>query len=408
MNRFILRTVAVTACCGAWCFLCVVASAQVRGKGGVSLSTPSGLRTVGQGGSYSFRQGSAGGGGLQGSSKYRSNGVLRSSMSAASAGGSGLRASISSRSAGNKALRSGIGLTKGGLIGTAGASGGAVGAPVSPASLTSLRKGAALKYQGAAGLSLAPSTGGGMASTILGRSTSLAAARGFIAAIGHSGSLDGPDESVTTLVPDRPGLYRDKMHKGEEQLKANSFMSAYDNFKLASDMVGRFPEPYLNMAHAKFGMNGYGMTAYYIRRAFVCMPSLPQVPLRPKGFYSNVAIFADMVMRLETYLDSNPDDGDALLILAYFRWFTDNPDVPALRSLLERALGAAKSEGRVEAIQIFWRAIVDSKKASGELKVPVKPEKAPDESSTSRPGSSEPESPAKPPAAPDLDAASSK
>jgi hypothetical protein len=115
-----------------------------------------------------------------------------------------------------------------------------------------------------------------------------------------------------------------------------------------------------------------------------------------------------MVMRLETYLDSNPDDGDALLILAYFRWFTDNPDVPALRSLLERALGAAKSEGRVEAIQIFWRAIVDSKKASGELKVPVKPEKAPDESSTSRPGSSEPESPAKPPAAPDLDAASSK
>ena len=200
------------------------------------------------------------------------------------------------------------------------------------------------------------------------------------------------------------------MHKGEEQLKAGSFSSAYNNFKLASDMVGRSPEPYLNMAHAKFGMNGYGMTAYYIRRALVSMPSLPQIPLRPKRFYSNVAVFGDMVIRLETYLDSNPDDGDALLILAYLRWFADNPDIPAVRSLLERALVTAKSEGRTEAIQIFWRAIVDSKKASGELKVPVRPETAPEgqDSSTSRPASSEPESPDRPSPALEPDAASNK
>ncbi|MDP7289917.1 MAG: hypothetical protein QGH94_18190, partial [Phycisphaerae bacterium] len=45
-----------------------------------------------------------------------------------------------------------------------------------------------------------------------------------------------------------------------------------------------------------------------------------------------------------------------------------NPDVPAVRSMLERALAVAKSEDRTEAIQIFWRAIVASKKATGALR----------------------------------------
>ena len=365
------------------------------------MGTPGVLRTVGVGQNAGFRGSAGGGGGLRSSGGgYSGGGVLRSAISDLSqtGRGQGMRSATARRGdgGGTTALRSRIDLHSGGIVGASSATLGAT-----PAKLGAVRKGASLKPQPGSAFSL-PSAGlegdgGGMARTILDRNTSLAAARGFIASIGLSGSLDSSDDAVRTLVPDRPGKYRDKMHKGEELIKAGSFMSAYDNFKLASDMVGRFPEPYLNMAHAKFGMNGYGMTAYYIRRALVCMPSLPQVPLRPKSFYSNVAIIGDMVIRLETYLDSNPEDGDALLILAYFRWFADNPDVPAVRSLLERALAAAKSEGRTEAIQIFWRAIVDSKKASGELKAPVRPKKTSGgQGSTSRPASLEPDTSTKP------------
>jgi len=207
-----------------------------------------------------------------------------------------------------------------------------------------------------------------MAGALLGQDTSLAAARGFIASVGAGGSLQQSDDSIKTLVPDQPGQYRDMMHKGEELMRSGSFMAAYEQFKVASDILGHSPEPFLSMAHARFGISGYGTTAFYIRRALTCMPQLPRVSLRPKHFYSNVAIFGDMIIRLETYLDEHPGSGDALLILAYFRWFTDNPDVPTVRSLLERALSVSKSEEKTEAIQIFWRAIVATGKATGKLR----------------------------------------
>jgi len=366
MGTYIFRILAVFACCGVLCFPGGSAMGQVRKSTGVTIRTPASLGRVGMGTNASFLRSSAGGGGLQNAGGgYRGQGVLSSSMGRGLGQGRRMSASLDANrgiKGGGRALTSGISTVSGGLIGSAG--GGALRS-VSP-TVGDVRKGASLA--GGESFELQAAGGKGMADAILGRGMSLAAARGFLASVGQSGSLEEGDDAIRTLVPDHPGQYRDLMHKGEELLKAGSYMSGYDNFKLASDVVGRCPEPYLNMAHAKLGMGGYGMTAYYIRRALVCMPSLPQLPLRPKSFYSNVAVFGDLVIRLETYLDSNPGDGDALLILAYFRWFADNQDVPKVKELLARALAAAKSEGRTEAIQIFWRAIVASNKASGELK----------------------------------------
>jgi hypothetical protein len=210
-----------------------------------------------------------------------------------------------------------------------------------------------------------------MAGAILGQNTNLTAARGFIASVGAVGSLDESDGSIKTLVPDRPGKYRDMMQKGEELMQSGSFIAAYEQFKVASDILGRSPEPFLSMAHARFGVGGYGTTAFYIRRALVCMPDLPLVQLRPKNFYSNVAVFGDLIIRLESYLDENSDNGDALLILAYFRWFADDSDVATVRVALEKALAVSETEERIEAIQIFWRAILKSGKATGKLTPPA-------------------------------------
>jgi len=248
-----------------------------------------------------------------------------------------------------------------------------------------VRKGVILT--GIVGFSLTASGGKGMAGTVLRQGSSLAAARGFIASVGEDTSLDSDDATIGTFVPDRPGQYRDKMAKGEEFMRAGKFLAAYEQFKVASDVVGRLPEPYLNMAHARFGVGGYGMTAFYIRRALVFMPQLPTVPLRPEKFFGkNIAVYRDLVSRLDTQLAENPENGDLLLSLAYFRWFSDRDvDRKMVRSLLERALKVARSEARSEPIEIFWRAIVKSGYASGELKPVSATTKPADDSSGSTP-----------------------
>jgi hypothetical protein len=128
------------------------------------------------------------------------------------------------------------------------------------------------------------------------------------------------------------------------------------------------------------------------------MPQLPLVPIRPKGFYSSVAVFGDLMMNLETFLDDHPNNADALLVLAYFRWFSDKPDVATVRSALEKALAVSQSESRTEPIQIFWKAIVRSGKATGELRAPPvdKPSVVP--TSTTRPADKNISTPAKTPA----------
>jgi hypothetical protein len=365
MSTMRLRVLVVFACCAMWWCGSNSAVAQVRGSG-VSRPTVGGGRVfVGRGADYNFRQYSAGGGLRSSGGGYKSGGVLRSSMSSApSSIGRGLRSSVSS-GGGGTALRSGINRVSGGLLGRPRGGSRRAGSTV----LRAPSKGGTLK--GTTGFAIKSAGGKGMAASILGQRTNLAAARGFIASVGQSGSLKISGESIKTiktLVPDQPGQYRDKMQRGEEFLRAGSFSSAYDQFKVASDIVHRSPEALLNLAHASFGSGSYRMTAFYIRRALACMPELPGVPLRPKRFYENIGVYGDMVIRLETYVDESPGDGDALLILAYFRWFDDVPDIPVVRSALERALAVAKSEERIEAIHIFWDAMVASGKVSGKLK----------------------------------------
>ena len=367
MNTFVRRSLVVLACFAGWCWAGAPATAQVRSGVGVGFSSPGTMSTVGLGQTHDFRTHSAGIGGLQTTGGgYQLQGVLRSSMSNTSQSGWGLRSSIDTsvgRGSKGAALRSDIDRTSGGLISSSSVGGGRVGSTV----LSTVSAGGTLTR--AADFALASAGGTGMAGAILGQDTSLTAARGFIASVGAVGGLDKSDESIKTLVPDQPGKYRDMMQKGEELMQSGSFIAAYEQFKVASDILGRSPEPFLSMAHARFGVGGYGTTAFYIRRALAYMPQLPLVPLRPKNFYSNVAVFGDLIIRLKSYLDENPDNGDALLILAYFRWFADDSDVAAVRVALEKALAVSESEERIEAIHIFWRAILESGKATGELRI---------------------------------------
>ena len=385
MNTLILRILVVFACYGAWCWEGSLAIAQVRHGTGASFSSVGALGRIGAGQNSNFRASAAGGGGLQSTGGgYQPRSVLRSSMSNASQLGLGLRSSIGA--SGGTALRGSINRGSGGLLSSSSGGGGRVGSTA----LAGVRKGLGLSSAAGstANFTLESAGGKGAVGALLGQNTSLTAARGFIASVGENSSLQKSDGSIKTLVPDQPGQYKDKMRNGEELLRDGNFISAYNQFKVASDIVGRSPEPFLNMAHAKFGAGSYGMTAFYIRRALTYMPELPLVQLRPKNFYESVAVFGDLIIRLETHLDENPGDGDALLILAYFRWFADTPDVPDVRSVLEKALATSrfdKSGKRTEAIHIFWEAIVAGGKATGKLKTGATTKPSGTGGSTTRP-----------------------
>ena len=364
MNTWVLRIFVVLVGCATWCWGSSLAIAQIRRSTGVRFSGPGNLSSVGRGQNWDFRNSAAGGGGLQATGGgYQTRGVLSSSMNNMSRSGRALQMSVTARGSRGTALSGSLARSAGSLTRTLGSGGGSV---VGRPALGTARKG--VRLQDTSSFALQRVEGAkGMARAMLRQNTSLQSARGFISAIGETRSLVESDEAIKTLVPDQPGQYRDKMNRGEELLRAGDFMPAYKQFKVASDIVGRAPEPFVNMAHAQFGAGGYGMTAVYIRRALTYMPDLPRLPLRPKHFYENVAIFGDLLMRLETHVEQIHGDGDALLVLAYFQWFTDTPNIPTVQSALEKALAATESEDRIEAIQIFWRAIVATGKASGKL-----------------------------------------
>jgi len=320
---------------------------------------------------------SSGVGGLMGSN--RGGGALSSSLNAIR--GTGLISSLSSGS--SDALRSDMdGISRGFGPGIAkGTAGGALDLTLDP-----LTRGARLS--GITTYTLGDEGGEGMAKTLLSQGATLAAARAFAEAVGETAKLEGADQTLTTLVPDQPGQYRDMMFRGEELLKSGQFVSAYEHFRVANDIVGRTPEPLLDMAHARFGSArfSYASPAYYIRRALKYMPELPRVPLRPKAFFKSPAVFGDRIIRLETHLDEKPNDGDALLVLAYLRWFAENPNIRVVRRSLQKALHLSDSEEKTEAINIFWDALVAGGKAKGKLTPkPPKPTTQPRKGPTTRP-----------------------
>jgi hypothetical protein len=116
------------------------------------------------------------------------------------------------------------------------------------------------------------------------------------------------------------------------------------------------------------------------------MPELPLANLRPRGFYGSAATYAEHLVSLQEYIERNGTDGEALLLLAYFRWYEDpGHDNDLVRKAAARkalAAAAAQTLARglasaikannthlVEAIETFWDGMV----AAGAVEGPLKP-----------------------------------
>ena len=187
------------------------------------------------------------------------------------------------------------------------------------------------------------------------------------------------DFTITSLVPSQPSKYATLLAKGEAafrrgQTSSRDFAVAFNCFERASSIVPRAPETLLSLTHGRFATSSiaYAAAAYYLRRTLECLPELPLLPLKPRLFYGSdsaaAARYVRHLARLEKHLAKVPNDVDALLLLAYFRWFNGRTD--ETKAALAKAMTfAIKSNDKemAEAIDTFWKAMVLSGKASGAL-----------------------------------------
>jgi len=227
--------------------------------------------------------------------------------------------------------------------------------------------------------------------------TALGAARAYVQALEEAfvSQLKDRSKPITSLIPNRPGPYRDHMAEGDRSFRANAFHKAYTEFLIANDLGGRDAESFVCLTHAQFALSkySYGKAAYFLMQGLKYMPELPLANLRPRGFYGAESKYAENLVALEEHVERNPTDGEAMLLLAYFRWFSKARDVSAAQKALSSALESAarRNDTRLaEAIETFWRGILQTGLASGDLRSSPGTPPSPGPAAPTGPGAAKP------------------
>jgi len=218
---------------------------------------------------------------------------------------------------------------------------------------------------------------------ILTANPALSVANRYLQSVGPSELAARPqaNKPITSLVPSRRGVYAMLLALGEKAFRrgqttasSSDFDVAFSYFERASVIAPHAPETLVSLTHARFATSSvaYAAAAHYLRQALKYLPELPLVPLRPKLFYGSDTAAASRYVRhlarLEKHLADMPDDVDALLLLAYFRWFSGltNDARVALATAMTIAV-EDNDKDTVEAVDTFWAGMVRSGKASGKL-----------------------------------------
>jgi len=354
-----------------------VASAWGQGRSGVAIRTPgANLGRMGYNPATQSFHNSAYGLGSLGSRPGAGTNVLRSSISS-----SPFTLRRYTGAMGASPLRSSI--TRGGTR-TPGAGGLTAPQRMAGIGTTPLRKpGAGATPDSSLGMAGAGTGGifGGNAArkAILTADPELGRARKYLHAISGADltAEGGGPKVISSLIPSDASVYSSLLREGEKQFRMGEFSDAFSRFERASYIAPRAPETLLSLMHARFATSrvSYMAASHYLQLALKHLPELPLVPMRPKLFYGQssdgAARYVEHIDALEKHLVKAPDDHDALLLLAYYRWFGNRPD--DARTALAGALKVALEDDDTrltEAVDTFWAAIVSSGKMSGPLLSP--------------------------------------
>lgn len=227
----------------------------------------------------------------------------------------------------------------------------------------------------------------------------------YLEAIGANTAIGvARGRTVTTFVPEVRGLFRDLMEQGQQALLAGGWKDvqrAVDAFSKAQLLTDHNPDVTLSLAHAHFivARFSYSLPSEYLQQTLILLPELPLVQIEPKLFFDSPDTYDKRMGILASHIESNPDDADAMLVRAYFKWFEPDGAQAAADSLRQawaasrkpRPMGAGAMSptgagsiflvggfdqspgGDVSlrtAIDIFWKGMVKTGKISGSLDQP--------------------------------------
>ncbi len=124
------------------------------------------------------------------------------------------------------------------------------------------------------------------------------------------------------------------LNEGLEFFHARQYGQAARSFVAAAMKDRGDPGSRLHAAQALMASGLHTEAMYHLRRAFELAPTLYNRAFNHRDNYGHAADFDAHLAALENYVGANPHDTDALVLLAYEQFFSDNP--LSARSTMQR------------------------------------------------------------------------
>lgn len=166
-----------------------------------------------------------------------------------------------------------------------------------------------------------------------------------------------PTGRITSLVPEIPWDYKDRMVAGEKAFRDGNYSEAFEHFEKARRISDNCPESLLGLAHTSLALakDSYANTARYLAATIEKFPYLPVVDVNPRDFFGKAADYEQIVARLENAVKTNGKDGSALLVLGYLK-MRDNLFPVAIR-FLQDAAKASPNKEQAYAIDVLLKSM---------------------------------------------------
>ncbi|MFA6133550.1 MAG: hypothetical protein WC869_05990 [Phycisphaerae bacterium] len=200
-----------------------------------------------------------------------------------------------------------------------------------------------------------------------GQGPSFTAGSSYITAIAPPSEKPAEQKAITSLAPGGNSNFSNLLRDGEKAFREGDLDTALSRFESANQLDRQNPEGLLSLVHIHFAMSrsSYFRASFYLMRTIKCVPELPLAPLNPAGFFNSPQQYSDALARLDGHVKAAPTDGEAWLVLAYFRWFDKN--VNGAIEAISQARQQSSDPDVKEAVETFWRGMKASGKVSGEL-----------------------------------------
>lgn len=151
----------------------------------------------------------------------------------------------------------------------------------------------------------------------------------------HGSSTDHHAETLADLLA-----------SGDASFKRSDYAHAVQTFGEAAVRYPQHPIAYFAHGHSLFALGRYAEAASAIRDGMARYPDWGNVRMNRRSFYTDPAEFDAQFHHLEAWVEAHPEDADALFLLGYHYYFTQQPH--KARSTFERVtkLNAQDREAR--------------------------------------------------------------